>query len=55
MTRNALHRVNAFEVVRKRGAAAGITARTSNHSFRATGITVFRKLGGLLENGMITI
>jgi site-specific recombinase XerD len=36
LTGNALHRVNAFELVRKRAAAAGITTRISNHSFRAT-------------------
>jgi site-specific recombinase XerD len=53
LTGNALHRVNAFELVRKRAAAAGITTRISNHSFRATGITVFRKLGGSLENAAL--
>jgi hypothetical protein len=30
----------------KRAAAAGIATRIGNHSFRATGITVFQKLGG---------
>jgi site-specific recombinase XerD len=44
LTGNALHRVNAFELVRKRAAAAGIKTRISNHSFRATGITVFSPL-----------
>lgn len=53
LTGNALHRINAFELVRKRAAAAGITTRISNHSFRATGITVFRKLGGSLENAAL--
>jgi site-specific recombinase XerD len=53
LTGNALHRVNAFELVRKRAAAVGITTRISNHSFRATGITVFRKLGGSLENAAL--
>jgi|SRR5271165_3609304 len=53
LTGNALHRVNAFELVRKRAAAAGIKTRISNHSFRATGITVFRKLGGSLENAAL--
>jgi hypothetical protein len=52
LTGNALHRVNAFELVRKRAAAAGKTS-ISNHSFRATGITVFRKLGGSLENAAL--
>jgi integrase len=53
LTRNVLHRVNAFELVRKRAAAAGIATRIGNHSFRATGITVFRKLGGSLENAAL--
>jgi integrase/recombinase XerC len=53
LTGNALHRVNAFELVRKRAAAAGIKTSISNHSFRATGITVFRKLGGSLENAAL--
>ena len=53
LTRNPLHRVNAFDLVRKRAAAAGISTRIGNHSFRATGITVFRKLGGSLENAAL--
>jgi integrase len=53
LTGNALHRVNAFELVRKRAVAAGIKTSISNHSFRATGITVFRKLGGSLENAAL--
>jgi site-specific recombinase XerD len=53
LTRNVLHRVNAFELVRKRAVAAGIATRIGNHSFRATGITVFRKLGGSLENAAL--
>ncbi len=53
LTRNPLHRVKAFELVRKRAAAAGIATRIGNHSFRATGITVFRKLGGSLENAAL--
>jgi integrase len=53
LTRNVLHRVNAFELVRKRAAAASIATRIGNHSFRATGITVFRKLGGSLENAAL--
>jgi integrase len=53
LTGNALHRVNAYELVRKRAAAAGIKTSIGNHSFRATGITVFRKLGGSLENAAL--
>jgi site-specific recombinase XerD len=53
LTGNALHRVKAFELVRKRAAAAGIGTKIGNHSFRATGINVFRKLGGSLENAAL--
>jgi hypothetical protein len=35
--------VDAFELVRKRAAAAGIKTRIGNHLFRATSITVFRE------------
>jgi site-specific recombinase XerD len=53
LTANRLHRVNAYELVRRRAAAAGIKTKIGNHSFRATGITVFRKLGGSLENAAL--
>ncbi len=53
LTANPLHRVNAYELVRRRAAAAGIKTKIGNHSFRATGITVFRKLGGSLENAAL--
>jgi integrase/recombinase XerC len=45
--------VNAYELVRRRAVAAGIKTKIGNHSFRATGITVFRKLGGSLENAAL--
>ena len=53
LTGNPLHRVNAYELVRRRAAAAGIKTKIGNHSFRATGITVFRKLGGSLEDAAL--
>jgi integrase/recombinase XerC len=53
LTTNPLHRVNAYELVRRRATAAGIKTKIGNHSFRATGITVFRKLGGSLENAAL--
>jgi hypothetical protein len=40
-------------LVRRRAAAAGIKTKIGNHSFRATGITVFRELGGSLENAAL--
>lgn len=42
-------RVNAWQMVRRRALQAGITSKLCNHSFRATGITVFMENGGDLE------
>ena len=41
-------RVNAYAMIRRRAAAAGTETKLGNHSFRATGITVYLK-GGTLE------
>lgn len=41
---------NAFAMVRRRAATAGIATRIGNHTFRATGITTYLKNGGTLEN-----
>ncbi len=41
---------NAYAMVRRRALAAGIDIRVGNHTFRATGITVYLKNGGTLEN-----
>ena len=40
---------NAYAIVGRRAAAAGIATRLGNHSFRATGITAYLKNGGTLE------
>ena len=40
---------NAWAMVRRRAAAAGIATAIGNHSFRATGITAYLKNGGTLE------
>jgi integrase/recombinase XerC len=45
----ALPQPNAYQMVRRRAAAAGIATAVSNHSFRATGITAYLKNGGTLE------
>ena len=37
-------------MIRRRAKAAGIETRIGNDSFRATGITVYLKNGGLLEH-----
>ena len=44
-----LAQANAFQMVRRRAAAAGIATAIGNHSFRATGITAYLKNGGTLE------
>jgi site-specific recombinase XerD len=49
LTRTPLPRVNAYAMIQRRAAAAGIEAKIGNHSFRATGITAYLKNGGTLE------
>ena len=50
LTRTPLPQANAYAMIRRRTAAAGIATRLGNHSFRATGITAYLKNGGTLEN-----
>jgi site-specific recombinase XerD len=49
LTRTSLPQANAYMMVRRRAAAAGIATKLGNHSFRATGITAYLKNGGTLE------
>jgi integrase len=49
LTRTSLPQANAYAMIRRRGAAAGIKTRIGNHTFRATGITAYLKNGGTLE------
>jgi site-specific recombinase XerD len=49
LTRTALPQANAYAMIRRRAAAAGIKTRIGNHTFRATGITAYLKNGGTLE------
>jgi site-specific recombinase XerD len=49
LTRTPLPRVNAYAMVQRRAADAGIATRIGNHSFRATGITAYLQNGGTLE------
>ena len=44
-----LPQANAYAMIRRRAAAAGIATKLGNHSFRATGITAYLKNGGTLE------
>jgi integrase/recombinase XerC len=49
LTRTPLPRVNAYAMIQRRAADAGINTKIGNHSFRATGITAYLKNGGTLE------
>ena len=49
LSETPLPQANAFAMVRRRAAAAGIATAIGNHSFRATGITAYLKNGGTLE------
>jgi integrase len=50
LTRTPLPQANAYAMIRRRAAAAGIETKVGNHSFRATGITAYLRAGGTLEN-----
>jgi len=49
LTTTPLPQANAYAMIRRRAAAAGIMTKIGNHSFRATGITAYLKNGGTLE------
>jgi len=49
LTRTPLPQANAYAMIARRAAAAGIKTKIGNHSFRATGITAYLKNGGTLE------
>lgn len=43
-------RFTAWEMVKRRAKSAGIVGDVTNHTFRATGITVYLENGGTIEN-----
>lgn len=49
LTKTPLPQANAYAMIRRRAAIAGIKTKIGNHSFRATGITAYLKNGGALE------
>lgn len=49
LTERGLSRVDAFRIVQRRAKEAGLMGKICNHSFRATGITVYLQNGGALE------
>ncbi|OZC03477.1 hypothetical protein BSZ36_11080 [Rubricoccus marinus] len=50
LTGRGLHRNNVRAMLRRRGTVVGLSERITNHSLRATGITVYMENGGTLEN-----
>ena len=49
LTRTVLPQANAYAMIGRRAAAAGIGTKLGNHSCRAAGITAYLKNGGTLE------
>ena len=49
LTRRVLPQANAYAMIRRRAAAAGIATKLGNHNFRATGITAYLMNGDTLE------
>jgi hypothetical protein len=49
LTRTVLPQANAYAMIGRRAAGAGIVTKLGKHSFRATGITAYLKNGGTLE------
>jgi site-specific recombinase XerD len=50
LTTTPLPQANAYAMIGRRAARAGIATKIGNHTFRATGITAYLKNGGTLEN-----
>ena len=49
LTSRPLSQVDAYRMIRRRAAAAGIRTKIGTHTFRATGITAYLKNGGRIE------
>ena len=49
LTRTAMMQPDAYRMIGRRAAAAGISTKVGNHSFLATGITAYLKNSGTLE------
>jgi len=50
LTERGMHRTDALRMIQRRTREVGIATEIGCHSFRATGITVYLKNGGLLEH-----
>ena len=53
LTTTPLPQANAYAMIGRRAAGAGIATKIGNHTFRATGITAYLKNGGTLENAAV--
>jgi integrase len=50
LTENPMHRVDVYQMIRRRTAEAGFKIKLGCHVFHATGITAYLEAGGTLEN-----
>jgi site-specific recombinase XerD len=53
LTKTPMVQADAYQMIRRRAAAAGIKTKIGNHTFRATGITAYLKNGGTLEKAAV--
>jgi site-specific recombinase XerD len=49
LTATAMHRIDAYRMIQRRAAQAGMEVHIGCHTFRATGITAYLENGGTLE------
>jgi site-specific recombinase XerD len=50
LTDRPMHRIDAYQMIRRRTAEAGLKGKLGCHVFRGTGITAYLEAGGTLEN-----
>ena len=50
LTENGMNRVETWKLIKRRAEEAGLSASTTCHSFRATGITAYLEDGGIIEH-----
>jgi site-specific recombinase XerC len=53
LTGDAMHRVDAWRMIRRRAGELGMKVKIGCHTFRATGITAYLEAGGTLENAQL--
>jgi site-specific recombinase XerD len=50
LTDRPMHRTDAWQMIKRRAQAAGVSSAIGNHTFRATGITAYLEEGGTIEH-----